>query len=257
MKVRRERPTIVAWTMALAITMGMVYLATIGVGIQKPIDRAARERVTQEITLSGVDVWLVELGEFEDETSARIAAARLTELGAAGVVLAEDSCARVLGAAYESEADAARIAERLHDQDDLSAAVLARSVPAVTMRITAPQEDIDAIVGADTALRAALRQAGTLALQIDRGEIGARSARLLAAVSRSELSSALKCLKNVEGAQENTICSVLLSELQRLSDDLGEIAQCNSDGAALSGRLRACQVRGILGLVCFMQNMQP
>lgn len=254
MKVRRERPTIVAGAMALAITMGMVYLATIGV--RQPVDRAARERVTQEITLSGVEVWLVELGEFEDETSARIAAARLTELGAAGVVLTEDSCVRVLGAAYESEADAARIAERLRDQDDLSSAVLARSVPAVTMRITAPQEDIDAIVGADTALRAALRQAGTLALQIDRGEIGARSARLLAAVSRSELSSALKCLKNVEGAQENAICSAFLSELQRLSDDLGETAQGNADGAALSGRLRACHVRGILGLINLMQNMQ-
>lgn len=257
-RVRRERPTALSRALALAVTMLAVYLATLGAP-EKEVDAEPAlggARVTREVTLQGVQMYFADLGVHADPLQARIAAADLASRGAAGVVRADASGHHVLGAAYELEADARRIAQRLTEQENLSAAVLPLSVDEVSLRITAPEGDIEAIVAADAALRAQLNQAASMALQMDRGELPAASARTLAAVSASELKNTKGRLQKVSGAEEHPVSAGLIAQLDALAQNLSETARSGDRAAALSGRLRSCHVSGMLNLIEWLDSLQ-
>lgn len=256
-KVRRERPSALSWAIALAVTMLAVYLMTLGVsaGDSARQASASRERVTREIAFEGMEQYFADLGTYDDPTRARIAASELAERGAAGVVIEEDGW-HVLGAGYALEADAARIAGQLSQQEGLSAGVRKRSAEGVSLRITAPEADVDAIAAADRILRAQLKQIASMALQVDRGEISAASARTLAAVSRSELDGSREALAAVSGAAENPVCAGLLSQLDSLCAALDAVARGSLSGASLSGALRCCHVSGTLALIDFLNGLK-
>jgi len=257
-RVRRERPSALSWAIALAVTMLTVYLITLGVPAGDGSAREAaarRERVTREVRFEGAAQFFADLGMYDDPTKARIAAAELVLRGAAGVVWEDGGGWHVLGAGYALEADARRIAERLTGQEGLSAGVLSLSAEGVSMRITAPEADVEAIAAADSALRVQLKQIAAMALQVDRGEISAASARMLAAVSRSELDDAGDALRNVSGAAENPVCAGLLAQLDALAAQLENIARSDLSGAPLSGALRCCHVCGLLRLMDFLNGL--
>lgn len=256
-RVRRDRPSALSWALALAVTMLAVYLVTLSPRAVSPEAEetgAPAARVTRELTLTGLNIYLVDLGVYPDGTAARIAAANLTQRGAAGVTLARDDGFHVIGAYYENEADAARIAQRLSDQE-IPAETLTLSAESVSLRITAPESDADAIAEADRALRSALVQAGTLALQIDRGETSASQARTLAAVARSELEHAERQLSQVAGAEEQRVCAGLLALMRKTSQGLSGVTKSNAVGATLSGQLRCVQTNGMLALLAFLEGL--
>lgn len=256
-RVRRDRPSALSWALALAVTMLAVYLVTLSAPAVIPEAEEAgapAARVTRELTLAGTVAHLVDLGVHSDGTAARIAAANFAQRGAAGVVLPRDDGFHVIGACYENEADAARIAQRLSAQE-IPAGTLTLSAQAVSLRITAPESDADAIAEADRALRSALCQAGALALQIDRGENSASQARTLAAVARSELDRAERQLAQVAGAEEQRVCAGLLTIMRRVSQGLSGTAKGSAAGATLSGQLRCIQTDGTLELIAFLSEL--
>lgn len=246
-RVRRDRPSALSWAFALAVTMLAVWLVTL-----RPLRpaaqpaAAAQERVTREVTLEGVEMYFAALGAYPDAGQARVDAAMLTQRGAAGVIWTEKESCCLLGAGYPLEADARRIVRRLEEQEGLQAQVLELSVPAVRLRVTAAEDDIGAITAADEALRACLNRLSELALQVDRGETGDASARMLAAVARSELEQAGRTLSSVEGASEEPLCAGLIGQIDRLSGQLLSLSGSDLSGAALSGALRCCHVDGWL-----------
>lgn len=250
-RVRRDRPAALSWALALMVTMLAVYVLTLSPGAQEPARQAAarRERVTREVTLAGMTACFADLGVYDSAADARIAAAALAERGAAGVVWEDADGHHVLGAAYSLEADAERIARRIADQEGIDAGTLALSAGGVALRVTAPQEDIDAITAADAALRACLERISTLSLQVDRGEVGDASARTLAAVARSELSEAALALRNAPGAADEPLCAQLLAQADALCAQLQSVSRGSASGAALSGALRCCHVCGCLSLI--------
>ena len=256
-RVRRDRPSALTWAIALAVTMLAVYLVTLSAPEpQEEAESASAERVTRELVLEEVTAYFADLGQHESAAQARIAAACLTERGAAGCVYTDGASSHVLGAAYDVYADAERIAKQIGDQEGLATSVLTLSAGAVSMRVTAPEADVDRIARADEVLRAQLAQAGAMALQVDRGELTAAAARTLAAVSRSELRAALDALGKVSGAKDSPVCAGLMELMDSLASSLGGVARGEETGAALSGRLRCCHVDATLRLINFLKELQ-
>lgn len=244
-RVRRDRPAAPAMALALAVTMLAVYLIARSAptdGGEAALAGAREGRVTREIELAGVEVYCADLGCCEDDVAARILAASFAPRGAAGVVRRDASGWHVLGAAYALEADAQRAVRQLAERDGVTAQVWSLAAAPLTLRITAPAADIDAIAAADAALTSQIEGAAALAARVDRGEVGDRSARTLAALAESELEAARTALAQVAGAAEDAVCASLLDQLAQLADALGDAARGSDAGAALSGRLRSCQI---------------
>ena len=255
-RVRRDRPSALSWAVALAVTMLAVWLVTLSVpGAQPAEDAAADLRVTREVDFSGLTMWFADLGAYPDEWQARVAAAGYTGRGAAGVVYACEGEYHVLGAGYGLESDAERIARRLSEDEGMAADALSLSADAVSLRITAPEADAEAIVDADLLIRQQLSQTNTLALQVDRGEISFSSARTLARVAASEVRSARKRLSQIPGGTDQPVCAQLIEQLQSLENNLSDAAAGNLTGAELSGKLRCAHVDGALKLIQFLNGL--
>lgn len=251
-RVRRDRPSALTWALALAVTMLAVYLITLSAPIEEEAqDASADARVTQQITLEGMSMYFADLGAYPQQWRARVAAAAYTARGAAGAVYADGDGYHVLGAGYAFKADAERIAQRLSEQS-ISASVLELSAPQISLRITAAQRDVAAIAEADSVLRRQLQQICALALQIDRGEVSASSARTLMKVSAAEARSARKALEAVRGSEDQPICTSLIRQLGALDQRLSQAAECSGDAAELSGQLRNCHVQGCIELIAFL-----
>ena len=258
-RVRRDWPSALSWALALAVTMLAVYLITLSVPQPNDAEETAARgaRVTREMDLEGVTVYFADLGVWPDALSARVSAAGYAGRGAAAVVYPAEDGFHVLGAGYPLQADAERIARRLASQEGAETGVIERSAPTASLRITASEADAEAIAAADRALRVQLNQAAAMALQIDRGELPASSARTLAKVAASEARKAESALAAVAGAAEQPVCAELIGQLESLAAELEALAENGETGAALSGRLRSCHVSGTLRLIEFLNGLAP
>lgn len=254
-RVRRERPSALSWAIALMMTMLAVWLITLSAPVQEPAQEAAAgERVTEEITLEAVEAYFVDMGCCSDGLQARVAASVCAARGAAGYVYEDGDGFHVLGAGYDSLSDARRIAEQLAEREGIDAAEMQLRAEAVSMRVTASAAAVEAIVQADSVLRRQLEQAATLALQVDRGEMSAASAGMLAAVAESELRSAAKTLAAIGGAAENPVCAHQIRLLNRAADAFAAASEISSP-AALSGWLRCCHADGTVQLIGCMRGL--
>jgi len=233
------------------VTMLAVYLVTLSAPAQqKAEDASADVRVTRELTFEPMTVHFAALGSFDDEARARIAAAEYADRGAAGVVYGGADGYSILGAGYALEADARRVAGQLQQQD-IDTRVLTLSAPGFSMRVTAQESDADAIAEADKILRAQLNQLNVLALQVDRGEVSAISARTLAKVAAAELRSAQQGLEKISGSADQPVCAALMEMLRSLADNLSGVS---GGGAVLSGQLRCCHADAAIKLIGFLND---
>ncbi|MBQ3268507.1 MAG: hypothetical protein IJH09_01170, partial [Clostridia bacterium] len=124
-RVRRDRPTPLAWAVALCVTMLAVYVLTLDVGGPDVVESmAAAPRVTREIAFDALEGWCVRMARCDTDQEARLRASATVSRGAAGYVTRLDDGWAVLGAVYESAKDARRIAARLADAAAIRAAVV-------------------------------------------------------------------------------------------------------------------------------------
>ena len=255
-QVRRDRPSVLSWAVALMVTMLAVWLITLSTpDAEKIADAATGPRVTREVDFQGMTVWFADLGAFESEWQARVSAAEYALRGAAGVVREDGGEYRVLGAGYTLEADAKRIAEKLGQQEGISAGVIAMNAPTVSLRITASEGDVETIVNADLILRQQLTQLNSMALQVDRGEISFASARTLSRVAASEIRKARENLEEIPGGEQQPVCAALIEQLSALEEELSGVTKSLKTGAELSGQLRCCHVSGMLRLIDFLNGL--
>lgn len=248
-RVRRERPTTLALAVALCVTMLVVYVLTLNLKAPDVVESmAAAPRVTRQIVFGPVEGWCVCMARCENQQEARLRASAWVNRGAAGYVTRLEDDWLVLGAVYDGEREAERIAKRLSGDEDIPAEVLPLRAEGLTLRITAPEAQIEAIAGADAALRTQTRQLGEIALQLDRGEIGADAARTLCALAATEASEASSTLAAIPGAKDNGLCAALIGRLDALAGMLDTVAGSGRAGtAALSGMLRCAQVDNFVG----------
>ena len=247
-KVRRERPTALAWSIALATTMLAVYALTL-TPAKPATEQAAANRVTREVTLEALEGWCVTLGAWPTEAQARIEAADFVSQGAAGVVLEMEGAWHVLGALYDSEKAADSMARRLRGEGVPEAGRLRLYADRVRLRITAPESRIGLIESADVFLRARCRQLHQLAGQLDRGEAEAGAVRALCALDSQEAGELSERLKACSGAGDNALCADLAEALERLAEQLEALAEDDPMPAATaSGLLRRVGIEAFLAL---------
>ena len=244
--VRRERPTALALSIALAVTMLVVYVLTLdAIGPDVVESVSAAPRVTREIEFARLEGWFVSLGAWDSEDQALAEAADFTHRGAAGRVYPIDGRWHVLGALYGARREAARTADTL---SDIPARVVEMTAEAVRMRITAPDRQIDLIVAADGLLRDGVWQVCNIARQLDRGEVQSEAALTLCALSASEADKLSEKLHNIPGADENRLCAALIGALNGFSGELAEVRNSGAAGAALSGLIRRVGIDAFLNL---------
>lgn len=254
-RVKRERPSLAAWIAALLITMLVVYL--LSMDATKPVvveSVSTAQRITREVKLEAQQLYLIVMSKCVSEEEARIMAAGFTSRGAAGYVHEGDDGWYVLGAAYESEREAERVAGSLKKDEAIETEILIISADSVIMRITAPEIQISAIAQADEILRSQSFQLGNIALQLDRGEIKPAAARTLCGVAATEAHDGAVALEGIPGALENELCAALISQLKRLESMLKTVDQTTIiDAADLSGMLRCAQIDNFIKH-CTLQN---
>ncbi len=256
-RVRRDRPTPLAWAVALCVTMLAVYVLTLDIGGPDVVESMApAPRVTREIGFDALEGWCVCMARCDTDQEARLRASATVNRGAAGYVTRLEDGWAVLGAVYESEKDARRIAARLADEADIQADVVPVRARAVKLRITAPQAQIDAVAGADALLREQTRTLGQMALQLDRGELRPDAARTLFAVAAGEAKEAAEALSAIPGAGENALCAGLIGRTEALGGLLEALsAQSGSGGAAYSGMVRCAQLENFVKQAEFQETV--
>ena len=241
-RVRRERPSALTWALALMLTMLCVYLLTLGFSgePETSIDSdGSAPRVTEEVAFERTQAWFVALGRYETAEEARIEAARYTRRGAAGYVLETADGYLVLGAAYETEAEAARVAESLSQTENLACEVHAESAGRVRLRVTAEEAHIDLVCEAEATLRALAAETADIAFQLDRAEIDPEAARTLLSVSASRLEDLLERLRAVPGAAENAITADLIAMVEQFRASLFVLSGENSKSTlSLSAKIK-------------------
>jgi hypothetical protein len=118
----------VALAVALCVTMLVVYVLTLGVkGPDVVQSMAAAPRVTRQIEFEALEGWCVRMGKADTPEAARLMASAWVGQGSAGYVTELDGAWTVLGAVYDSEREARRIADRLAAEAGVEADVLARA----------------------------------------------------------------------------------------------------------------------------------
>ena len=256
-RVRRERPTTVAVAMALCVTMLVVYVLTLDLRRPDVIESmASAPRVTRQIEFDRLEGWCVSMARCASRQEARLQASRWVNRGAAGCVAEQDGGWLVLGAMYGSGREAERIAKRLKDAEGIPAEAVRMGAEKLTLRVTAPEAQIEAVAGADALLRRQEKQLGEVALQLDRNEIGADAARTLCAVASSEASEAARSLSAIPGAGENGLCAGLIERLNAMAELQKAVADSGrTNGATLSGMLRCAQIEGFLGQLALQSGM--
>ncbi len=229
--------------------MLVVYVLTLNAGRPDVVQSmAAAPRVTREIEFEALTGWCVSMAACDSDQEARLAASAYSSRGAGGYVAQLEGAWRVLGAVYESEKDARRIAKRLASQEGIDAQALRLTADPVKLRITAPQAQIDAIAGADALLREQTRQLGQAALQLDRGELRPDGVRTLCGLAARDAAEARRTLSDIPGAADNALCAGLIARLDALSQLQSALAASTGErGATLSGMLRCAQIENFLG----------
>lgn len=247
-RVRRDRPTGLAWAVALAVTMLVVYLATLHAAGPDVVESvSAAPRVTREIEFAPLRGWCVSMARCATPEEARLAASGYTARGAAGSAARLDGEWHVLGALYENEKDARRVAERLKKDEGIEARAVRLEAGGLRLRITAPQTQIEALAAADRLLREQASQLGQVALQLDRGEIRPDGARTLCAMAATEAGETAKALSAIPGAAESRLCAALEEQARALSNRMDAVARsAEKEPAALSGMLRCAQIETFL-----------
>ncbi len=254
-RVRRERPGALAWAVALAATMLAVYLLTLPAK-RKSDSLFASATVTRALSLEAVDAWCVSLGRRDTPEAARALAATLADRGAAGVAAELDGAWQALGAAYDDRREAERVAGRIRAEAGLDAAAVRLYAPAVNLRVTAPEAQLDDVAAADALLRGQAAQLGTLARQLDRGETTAEAVRALCAVAASQVRERARSLRRWPERDEDRLCAPLAGLLETLSGLLdGPVSAGSATTAALSGLLRAARLETLLRLAAWQGSL--
>lgn len=200
--------------------------------------------VTREEELPGERYWLVSLFSDKSEAVALAEAARYVARGAAGWVLRDGSEYRAVGACYESEAEAGEAASKLRKGEAAGAFVFSMDALAVTIRVTATQAQLGALLDADKALRGSVWEIEKIARSIDAGEsdsLGARGALFSVAAG---LAGAREELSRQTAGESDPATENLLSLFAESESELDALSRSSSlTRLELSGRARLAQIR--------------
>lgn len=219
------------------------------------LPKRARENevwVSEEVTLGGLAMYAVVLGEGESETRARLLAADYAQRGAAGYI----DGVRVLGAGYDGADRAENAVERLKEREGLECRVAEYGAAAVRMRITARPGQISALTNLERAVREGASSLNELSFALDRGEAGVLQARRAAGAVYERVEGALEAFEEQGMAASGTVGEGLKDLASGLLVDLEAVLQEKAlNGLDFSSKLKYNYLKERIMQIRFMESL--
>lgn len=230
-RVRKDHPAAPLWTLLLVLITLTLYLLTLAMQKEPVAKQAAApavtigpERVTEDVEISALNAYLIQLGACDSAEEARVEAARYVQRGAAGYLLPQGERQLVIGAGYDTMAEAESVQKRLYEDERLLSEIQALGSPALTLRVTAAPVQVDALREAEAHLREQTAAMGQTAFAIDAGEVDAPTARARFSVGRDKTADVLGRLSAVAGDQPGAVASGLIDLLAQLRDKQSQLS---------------------------------
>ncbi len=241
----RRKPRTVVWAVLLMLAAMALYirvsLPMLNGMREQTADAVSRgERVTREIVIDALNVYLVSFGGYNVESGARVEAARYVSRGAAGYVLDDDQL-EVIGAGYATREEAEKVCAQLRTEEGLNCKVIERSCPRVAMRITAGTGQIEAFVNAEQVLRSAASALGQLSFSIDRREATVDQAADVIRTQRDRAHETAKTLRAQSEGSDHPLFSGVAEILEEAEQQMQQMLE-ETSAMTLSSRLKFCHV---------------
>lgn len=223
----RRKPGGVLWALAFLLLSMAVYIRVSLPALKKMQTESAGgvqsgQRVTEEVRIAPVEIYLVSFGGYDVMNSAKVEAARYVSRGAAGYILKRDRL-YVIGAGYSEREDAEKACVFLAAQEGLACAVMEAVSGEVVMRMTAGERQIEAFVEAESTLRRCAELMGALAFSVDGGSATLQQAQEVVRTELAKVGSAKQKLDAQSGGNENEVfrgMSSLLAEMGRQMEEM-------------------------------------
>lgn len=203
-RVRRSRPSGLALALALMLTMLCVYMLSLPGGRQAQ-QASAQTAANANIYLPGLEAVFQCAGRYANPLDARIAAARCTQSGDAGLILLQDE-------EYAVVSQAGGVA---------SESAFVRKSEGLTLRTSGASGEITLLSDAAAFLQALHSETASLADSLLRGDAGANSISLLMNIYRTRGEQIQDGLINIE-----TGSVVVSAMLEHVEQALERIACC-------------------------------
>ena len=245
---RRGRP--LRLSLALLAAAGALCLWTCGARLR----RGAAQTFTGEAALPAQRAYLLSLCRCEDEPTARVEAARFAGRGTAGFLLSAEDGVFVIGAVYEREEDARKVARKVEAAEGIPCGVIVRESPAVTLSLNAvTRQERSALISGDATLREALSGLTRLSFALDAGEkdCGQAQEALSNLIAQADLAKA--AIEDSPRLAEDPVGKGYLQMLGGLADGMRGLSEAGAPTVlAFSGRLKYLAVEHTLKLVDFL-----
>lgn len=241
----RRRPRGMYWAVIfLALSMALYIRVSVPAlrALEKGEDEAEKtgKRVTEEISVEPLGVYLVSFGGYDVMNSAKVEAARYVPRGAAGYVLRKDKL-YVIGAGYGDRAEAEKACVFLAAQEGMACAVMELYSPEVRMRMTAGSAQIEAFLSAEKMLRQSARTMGQMAFAVDRGEATLSQAQEVVKTQRGKSEAARAALRQTAGGTDSGVFQGLDSLLEEMISQMDQML-AETKAMGLSSRLKYCHI---------------
>lgn len=241
----RRKPKGVLWavvflmiSMALYIRVSLPMLK--GMQEEEKQETQTGERVTEEVRIAPVEIYLVSFGGYEVMNAAKVEAARYVPRGAAGYVLSREKL-YVIGAGYPEREEAEKTCVFLAAQEGLACAVMEVMSGEVAMRMTAGEMQIEAFTEAESALRKCAELLGRLAFSVDGGSATLSQAQEVVETELSKVRSAQARLEEQIGGNNHEIFRGIAALLAELDGQMAEMLE-EETAMGFSARLKYAYV---------------
>lgn len=213
-------------------------------------------QITTQVTLPEKKLYAVALGMYDTQSEARPYAAEYAQRGAAGVIVETGEGWALLGAGYDSEAEAGSVCAQLRANEDISAQVIMFGADEVQISLTASRVQAEAIIAALDILGSMPAELMQLASQLDRSEINAATARTLTAVALAESACTRDALISALGTTADIFSRLTETEIMELCCMLETAADGDGmRGLGLSSWLKQCALETELGIIGLMNTV--
>ena len=218
---------------------------------------AAQTRVSARIVLPKIKLYAVSLGTYDTEEEARPDAARYSLRGAAGRIVETDTGWALLGAAYDSDADARSVCARLNSSEGIDAQVVLFTAEEVRLSVNAAVSQTEALSAALEALNTTPGELMSLSETIDSGACDAGTVRSLLNVRAGELDRLRKQLEIALGDTADIFSRMVETRIIDLCEKISSAAAENGPaGLLLSSALKQCAIDTRLDMISMMNTLR-
>lgn len=217
-----------------------------------PRDQAPQERA---FTLPGQSWFALQLGAFDQLSSAQALADSYRGRGAGGYLLQQGSY-RVLAAAYETRAEAQAVQNQLKTQHGVEAVITEIVRPEITLHLTGQAMQLTALTDAYDAVDQLIGHLNALFLSLDQGQVDTEA--ILAAL-RSERDTAAALASRLDTLFAGAVHPAVRNMAALLRDIAGALDGCLSaqGRARLGAQVKYCHLLCVCRMAAYAEGLAP